>query len=110
MFVAKAAHKPATRSGDFMFVLIEASQEEETRLFLRADDAQRRLLAPQNFREVEWSFPSVPLPPSKELDVRSEFGHGATRTYGEPQQSFEIRSTTSRLHLPGSQLASKPTA
>jgi hypothetical protein len=93
-----------------MFVLIEASQEEETRLFVRAEDPRRRLLAAQSFPEVEWSFPSAPLPPSKGVDVRSEFRRSATKDLWRGQQSFEIRSTTSRLHLPGSYLASKRTA
>jgi hypothetical protein len=32
MFVAKPAHKAAAKSDDFMFVVIEASQGEDTRL------------------------------------------------------------------------------
>ena len=32
MFVAKPAHKAAARSNDFMFVMIEANQPEDTRL------------------------------------------------------------------------------
>src|SRR5438874_6752514 len=45
MFVAKPTHKAAARSDDFMFVVIEASQREDTRLFVVADDAPRRLVA-----------------------------------------------------------------
>jgi len=39
MFDAKPAHKATARSDDFMFVLIEASQGEDTRLFVVADAA-----------------------------------------------------------------------
>ena len=39
MFVAKPAHKAAARSDDFMFAVIEASQGEDTRLFVVADAA-----------------------------------------------------------------------
>jgi hypothetical protein len=39
MFVAKPAHKAAARNDDFMFVVIEASKGEDTRLFVVADDA-----------------------------------------------------------------------
>src|SRR6266480_4321451 len=45
MFVAKPTHKATARSDDFMFVVIEASQREDTRLFVVADDAPRRLVA-----------------------------------------------------------------
>src|SRR5436309_1042773 len=45
MFVAKPTHKAVARSDDFMFVVIEASQREDTRLFVVADDASRRLVA-----------------------------------------------------------------
>ena len=41
MFIAKPTHKAAARSDDFMFVVIEASQREDTRLFVVADDASR---------------------------------------------------------------------
>ena len=42
MFVAKPTPKAATRrNDDFMFVVIEASQGKETRLFVVADDARR---------------------------------------------------------------------
>jgi hypothetical protein len=34
MFVAKPTHKAAARSDDFMFVVIEARQGEDTRLLL----------------------------------------------------------------------------
>jgi hypothetical protein len=37
MFVAKPAHKAAAKSDDFMFVVIEASQGEDTRLFVVTD-------------------------------------------------------------------------
>src|SRR5439155_7974491 len=47
MFVAKPAHKAAARSDDFMFVVIEASQGEDTRLFVVADNAPRRFVAPR---------------------------------------------------------------
>jgi hypothetical protein len=59
MFVAKPTHKAAARNDDFMFVVIEARQGEDTRLFVLADDAPRRLVAPQPFREVEWTFSSI---------------------------------------------------
>jgi hypothetical protein len=39
MFVAKPAHKAAATKDDFMFVVIEASQDEDTRLFVVADTA-----------------------------------------------------------------------
>ena len=35
-----------------MFVVIEASQREDTRLFVVADDAPRKFVAPQSFREA----------------------------------------------------------
>jgi hypothetical protein len=35
-----------------MFVVIEASQGEDTRLFVVAEDAPRRFVAPQSFREA----------------------------------------------------------
>ena len=38
MFVAKPAHKAAAKSDDFMFLVIEASQREDSRLFVVADD------------------------------------------------------------------------
>jgi hypothetical protein len=38
-FVVKPAHKAAASSDDFMFVVIEASQGEDTRLFVVADTA-----------------------------------------------------------------------
>src|SRR2546429_2630878 len=45
MFIARPRHKAAARSDDFMFVVIEASQGKDTRLFVVADDAPRRLVA-----------------------------------------------------------------
>ena len=39
MFVAKPAYTAAASSDDFMFVVIEASQGEDTRLFVVADAA-----------------------------------------------------------------------
>ena len=80
MFVAKPAHKAATMSDDFMFVVIEANQGEETRLFVIADDSPRRLLALQSLRESNGASLARHFPPSKGVDVRSEFGRGATRT------------------------------
>ena len=45
MFIARPTHKAAARSDDFMFVVIEASQREDTRLFVIDDDARRKLVA-----------------------------------------------------------------
>jgi hypothetical protein len=39
MFIARPTHKEAARSDDFMFVVIEASQGEDTRLFVVTDAA-----------------------------------------------------------------------
>jgi hypothetical protein len=39
IFVAKPAHKAAARSDDFIFVVIEANQGKDTRLFVVADAA-----------------------------------------------------------------------
>jgi hypothetical protein len=39
MFIAKPAHKAAAKSDDFMFVVIEASQGGDTRLFVVAEAA-----------------------------------------------------------------------
>ncbi len=41
MFIARPTHKAAARSEDFMFVVIEASQGEDTRLFVLADESPR---------------------------------------------------------------------
>jgi hypothetical protein len=41
MFIARPTHKEAARSDDFMFVVIEASQGEDTRLFVLADESPR---------------------------------------------------------------------
>jgi hypothetical protein len=45
IFVAKPTHKAAAKSDDFMFVVIEASQGKDTRLFVVDGDALRRLVA-----------------------------------------------------------------
>ena len=39
-FIARPTHKAAARSDDFMFVVIEASQGEDTRLFALADESR----------------------------------------------------------------------
>ena len=38
MLIARPTHKAVARSDDFMFVVIEASQREDTRLFVVADN------------------------------------------------------------------------
>ena len=38
MFIAKPAQKAAARSVDFMFVVIEASQRQENKIVVVADD------------------------------------------------------------------------
>jgi len=50
MFVVKPAHK-AARSNDFMFVVIEASQGEDTRLFVTDAASSHRFdgLQPREF-------------------------------------------------------------
>src|SRR5215216_294720 len=45
MFIATPTHKAAVRSNDFMFVVIQASRGEDTRLFVAAEHALRRLVA-----------------------------------------------------------------